>query len=428
MTHHAIDQDFLRRPGAIRFPEVEITATQAKMWTETRARFLYQCPAYSYLLITMLAVPGSKHLVVFTTAIQTAATDGRHVYINPDFFFPLPADQRVFVLAHEVMHCVWNHMNLNASLRKRGKVVYQDGHELPFNASKMNIAEDYVINDLLFEAKIGALVPNVYHDKAKGSLNETGLEVYRKIYKDPDDGGGGGGGGGQFDDHLEPLPDDQRSEVEWKSAVASAVQVAKLQGKLPACLERAFTDMLEPQVDWTDRIDSLLKRRLGHGSVDWRRPERRSMERGLFMPSKSGNGCGTVVVACDTSGSITAKQINAFLAEVSGILEDVRPERLVLMWCDADVGRVDELEEVGDLNVVRGKGAPGGGGTSFVPVFEKVREMGLEPDALVYLTDGYGSFPSKAPAYPVIWGSIALDAEGYPFGDVVELKDQLARE
>lgn len=81
--------------------------------------------------------------------------------------------------------------------------------------------------------------------------------------------------------------------------------------------------------------------------------------------------------------------------------------------------RVDEAEEPEDLIEIRAKGAPGGGGTSFVPVFDEIYNSGLRPDALVYLTDGYGSFPDKAPPYSVIWGSIGLDKSGYPFGDVV---------
>jgi predicted metal-dependent peptidase len=65
----------------------------------------------------------------------------------------------------------------------------------------------------------------------------------------------------------------------------------------------------------------------------------------------------------------------------------------------------------------------GGGGTSFIPVFEWIREQGIEPDALVYLTDGMGSFPRHAPSYPVIWGNIYPEAK-YPFGDVVDVPKQ----
>lgn len=115
-----------------------------------------------------------------------------------------------------------------------------------------------------------------------------------------------------------------------------------------------------------------------------------------------------------------------FFAEMAGILEDVRPQRLVIMWCDAQVHRVDEVEEAQDLNHIRAKGAPGGGGTSFEPVFDEINKMGITPDALVYLTDGYGSFPKPVP-YTVIWGNISPPgAVKYPFGDVVDVPKQAA--
>jgi predicted metal-dependent peptidase len=140
----------------------------------------------------------------------------------------------------------------------------------------------------------------------------------------------------------------------------------------------------------------------------------------LYAPSRSGHGAGTIVVGVDTSGSIGSDEVDMFMAEMSGILDDVRPKRIVIMWCDAKVHRVDEVEDAGDLNVVRAKGAPGGGGTAFEPVFDEIDKMGLTPDALVYLTDGQGSFPQTAPTYPTIWGSI-YPQSNYPFGDVVNI-------
>lgn len=111
-----------------------------------------------------------------------------------------------------------------------------------------------------------------------------------------------------------------------------------------------------------------------------------------------------------------------FLAEVGGILEDVRPRQVLVAWCDAKLHRVDEMSEPGDVADARHKGAPGGGGTSFIPVFDYVEGLGGRIDALVYLTDGYGSFPASKPAYPVIWGNISgPGAVNYPFGDVVDI-------
>jgi predicted metal-dependent peptidase len=45
----------------------------------------------------------------------------------------------------------------------------------------------------------------------------------------------------------------------------------------------------------------------------------------------------------------------------------------------------------------------GWGGTSFIPVFEKVdamQEEGEIIDCLFYLSDGYGSYPEKESDYP----------------------------
>jgi len=102
----------------------------------------------------------------------------------------------------------------------------------------------------------------------------------------------------------------------------------------------------------------------------------------------------------------------------------VKPKRLVVIWCDASVDRVDELDDASDLEWLRKNPGKGGGGTDFRPVFEEIAEMGLEPDALIYFTDSYGSFPTEAPTYPVLWGDITGKPEDearerYPFGDVV---------
>jgi len=212
----------------------------------------------------------------------------------------------------------------------------------------------------------------------------------------------------------------QRSEQEWKVAVAAAMESARVQGKLSASMKDVFGEVLEPRVSWQDYITGFFKRRLGGGSYNFRRADRRLITRDPFIyaPARSGFGAENVVVAVDTSGSIGRDELTMFFGEMQGVLDDVNPENLYVMWCDAQVHRVDEVEDTGDLIDMWHAGAPGRGGTSFVPVFEKVRDMGLKPDALIYLTDGHGTFPSE-PGYPVLWGSIDLKPESYPWGEVV---------
>jgi len=47
----------------------------------------------------------------------------------------------------------------------------------------------------------------------------------------------------------------------------------------------------------------------------------------------------------------------------------------------------------------------GGGGTSFIPVFDWVEQQGTQPETLIYFTDAQGAFPEAPPNYPVIRSS-----------------------
>ena len=67
----------------------------------------------------------------------------------------------------------------------------------------------------------------------------------------------------------------------------------------------------------------------------------------------------------------------------------------------------------------------GGGGTSFVPFFEKVsaNRRWHTSGVCVYLTDGYGTFPDDPPTLPVLWVVTpgGLELEEFPFGEAVRL-------
>ncbi|HLL29013.1 MAG TPA: VWA-like domain-containing protein [Xanthobacteraceae bacterium] len=401
-----------------------LTPAQEKAWSDTRVSLLWHCPAFSHIFYTMLDTVNSKHIAMFTKDVPIAATDGSSLIINPDTFFKYNLNERVFIVAHEIMHCIYNHCITMHQFAQRGKVSYPDGKSFPYDQQTMNQALDLVINDALIESKVGQFNKDWLHDPKIATAKDTGLDAYRKLIKDKPPMSGKG-----FDIHLSPgagrgqdpnTASQQRNEIAWKTAIAAAANAARAQGKLPAGLERLFGELLDPQIDWREKIRALFARKVGSGSYNWQKPDRRLIVRGIVAPGRSGFGAGTVVVGCDTSGSIGEKELDMFFAEMAGILEDVRPRELVVIWCDAKVHRVDELYDPSDLNSVRCKGAPGGGGTDFRPVFDEIAERGLEPEALVFLTDGMGSFPDKPPAYPVIWGNIYPSSK-YPFGDVVDV-------
>src|ERR1700690_2768883 len=62
--------------------------------------------------------------------IPTAAVDGRSMFYNPDFIHQLTEREIEFVVAHEVMHCCFQHFSRRGSRDPRA----------------WNIAGDFVIN------------------------------------------------------------------------------------------------------------------------------------------------------------------------------------------------------------------------------------------------------------------------------------------
>lgn len=440
-TEVATDKEFdpLIQARASAFKPVKITPEQAELWLTVRAKFLWEAPYFSDIFYRLMNPQGTEHVVSWTDEVPIAATDGVNILINPATFFDkkYTLDNRVFIIAHEVLHAVFNHPGLMHMWLKRREVVYESGVKLPFSPDLMNTAMDHVVNAILIESKLGAFKLGEWiHDTNIATAKDSIIDTYAKLFKQCRKGGGGGGGGGRggqsFDKLLQPGakdgkdPDEaagERSEYEWGAAIEAGLHAARVQGKLPLGLERALGEVLEPVVDWTDKIQSFFARKIGADSYDWRRPDRRLILRDIYAPAQSGHGCGSIVVAIDTSGSIGQKTLDRFLAEVSGILEDVKPRQLHLLWCDAQVHRADELEEPSDMTEVRSKQAPGGGGTSFVPVFNWIDEHQVQPDALVYLTDLYGDFPGEAPQYPVLWGAITKN-HPVPFGEIVEVPIQ----
>ena len=458
---------FKRLPGSC--PRMlKLDRNQETIWEQCRAAMLIQAPHCAHLFYTLMNPRSTGHVAYFTDQVPIAATDGVNLFLNPATAFSkdYSVGNRVFMCAHEIFHCVFNHNGLMLMLRRRGYVLYDDGVKLPYHHEIMNIAMDYVINALLISSQIGTFHKNWLFDTSMSAEGlESAIDVYRKLFDSgrvkiiklppqgpctkgnpgdkkgpkgpggqgekpedgkgkPEDGEGDGplvevdtGGQQGFDEHLEPGTGEgknpveaeaERNEQEWQTAVAAGMAAAEAQGKLPANLKKVFGEILEPRVEWKDRVRALMMRAVGNDEYSWRRLDRRMIVRGIGAPGRIGYSCGVIVVGVDTSGSIYAspKTLEMFFAEMGGILEELNPDVIHVVWCDARVHRVNEVYDAQDLEMLRAEGAPGGGGTSFVPVFDWITDEGVEPDALIYLTDLMGTFPGHQPEYPVIWGTI----------------------
>ena len=141
----------------------------------------------------------------------------------------------------------------------------------------------------------------------------------------------------------------------------------------------------------------------------------------VIYPRRKRDQVGTIVVVRDTSGSIDNALCAEFSAQVTTLTSDLRC-RTVVIDCDTRIHREITLE-AGDECPAE---AVGGGGTSFEPAFERVRELmdcGEEVAGVIYLTDLDGSFPDEAsvPCVPVLWAAYNTNSVA-PFGRTIRVK------
>ena len=465
--------------------QVKLSSIEEKAWEETLTLFSWDAPAFTHILYDMLNPGGGRVAATFLGPNKVpewflAGTNGKRLFLVAERFFALDLKRRIFILAHEVSHPMLGHIVSSQYYRQRGYI--QIGFKkLPYNDILAGWAQDFVINDMLIDSRIGTFVETGLWDQRVATYRDSWIDVYERLLREckkqgrgmPGDGKGKGSEGegegegegeqekrtpidtkakgkpqGGFDFHLglgegeqkdpqqdegdehvelngpnEPITEQQYQEAmqQAQQAAAAAIELARARGKLPLALEMFAEKVLEPVIDWTDHLKSQFARKLGSGGYDFRRPDRRLITRNIVAPGRTGFRARTIVMGADSSGSIYAVPhlISRWMGECGGVLEDVRPEEIHVVWCDAEVKRVDIITDAQDLAAMFYRGAKGGGGTSFIPVFDYVATLDREIDCMAYLTDGDGDFPDKAPDYPVIWGSIKQPPSHYPFGDVV---------
>ncbi len=323
--------------------------------------------------------------------IKTAAVNGKNIFYNPDFVASLPSGQVKTLLAHEVMHCVFDHIGRRADRDHR----------------KWNQAGDYVINQALLDSGFEEIPSWLRSDAYKDMSTD---EVYSLLPESDDEDGKD-----PMDEVLDGDPSDvETNATDWKIATIQAANVARMEGKLPASLARFVDDLTATKLDWR----AMLRRFITETAKDdysWQRPNRHFIMQGFYLPTLYSETMGEIVVAIDTSGSISQEMLNTFGGEIKAIVQSSRPSKTHVIYCDSEVNHVDEFGPNDDLHF----DMHGGGGTAFAPPFEYVTEKSIKPVCLVYLTDGYGLFPT-APEYPVVW--VCTTDVVAPFGETVPIE------
>ncbi|MFO8153974.1 MAG: VWA-like domain-containing protein [Thioalkalivibrio sp.] len=214
-----------------------------------------------------------------------------------------------------------------------------------------------------------------------------------------------------------PLSAQEREtlEVQWKQRLAGAAQQAMQAGKLSRDLARLVDYVLAPKLPWRMLLAHYMTAQ-ARDDYSYMRPSSRRGEPAILPSLRSQQV--DVVIALDTSGSISREEMLEFLSEIDAIKGQIRA-RVVLQACDARLNPDGPWIFEAWERLVMPESFKGGGGTDFRPVFEWAGTLDREPDLLVYFTDAVGRFPAVPPHYPVIW--LVKGKATVPWGQRIQL-------
>ena len=346
---------------------------------QARVNLLMRLPFFGNLA-TRLAIKESKG-----DWLKTAATNGREIHYNRAFFEKMTPAQIQFVICHEILHNVFEH------LIRRDK----RDHQL------FNIACDYAVNGQLIRDKIGERPTDIkiFHDAKYDNM--TAEEIYDELEKnaikiDPNSLGE------LLDEHVDwniPGEDGRptltKEEVkqirdEVREAVINAAQTSGT-GSVPANIARLITDFTEPKMNWREllrqQIQSIIR-----SDFTFARPNRKGWHMNAILPGMVplNQDSVSILAALDMSGSIDDLQARDFLSEIRGIMQEFPNFEIIVLCFDTQVYNVEKFDQY-NIHEYDSYEPRGGGGTDFMCVWDYMKEHDIVPKKLVMFTDMYDS-------------------------------------
>jgi hypothetical protein len=322
---------------------------------------------------------------------STAATDGLKFYYNSRFIMLLKTKEVEFLVGHEVLHVVYDHMG-----RRNNR-----------DPQIWNIADDYAVNADLKRHKIGQFittVPCLYEQKYDGKPAE---EIYDDLMKnvkhiniedlvdqmiddhmDGEDGEEGEDGDNEGKGKRPKMSQEERDRVrqEVKQAIINAAQSAEA-GTLPKGVERLIKHATNPIMPWRELLQINLTSAI-RSDYSWMKPSRRSWHMDAIMPGMNPGEEIDVTIAIDMSGSISNKQAQQFLGEISGMMASFDGYKIHVFCFDTDTYNPANYTSE-NMDVIDEYEPQGGGGTDFDCIFTYLKENAIEPKRLIVFTDGY---------------------------------------
>lgn len=311
-----------------------------------------------------------KQIFIDDPQVQTAATDGRHLFINPGFWTKLSADERIGVLAHEVLHVALSHMT-----RCGGR-----DHE------KWNIAGDHVINLILrangYKLPSGGLWDGKYKDMSTE-------EVYSQLPNKPKPPGGG------LDIiYSSKSPDDvadlQNDITDIVLKATTQARIAKsAPGSVPGEVEIELQKQLNPKLAWNIILQNYMSN-YAKNDFSWSKPNRRFLPE-HYLPTQYSEAICNISAGFDVSGSTSDEMVSSYATELTKIQTSLKPDEMTVIGFDTRIK--SEQKFTAESNIVRELKFTGRGGTRLEPVMKWIEAN--KPEVMLIFTDGEFSIPQK---------------------------------
>ena len=339
--------------------------------------------------------------------LPTAAVDGRNLYFNTQFFNAMGNKEIEFVIAHEILHMVFDHL----------------GRREDRNPMLYNIAADYKVNNLLVRDRIGEKpkIVDCFQDFKYDA--DTSEEIYDKLFEDAKKAGQElqelldelDQEGEMLDEHLDPeegdgdadgdadeQKDSNGNNVSKKKPKYSKEEVKKIKdeikeamiasaqgagaGNTPAGIQRLIKELTEPKMNWREllrqQIQSTIK-----SDYTFARPSRKGWHTGAILPGMNFAETIDICVSLDMSGSIGNAQARDFLSEIKGIMEEYKDYKIKL-WCfDTKVYNEQDFSADGGDDLMDYE-IMGGGGTDFDANWHYMKDNDIQPKKFIMFTDG----------------------------------------
>lgn len=320
--------------------------------------------------------------------LPTAATNGIDAFFGREFIDRCTPKQIIYVLLHENMHKALLHCyNCKELIEKYG-------------LRAVNCAMDYVVN-LIVEDTDPDFVERpinpapLINEKYRGLSFVQVLELFVKD--------GNGGAGDCLDEHREGElagTDGKEKQEAAVKQINTALSQSKAM-KLPVQLASTASAIKWPAV----LREFLLNTIRGDARSSYHPPNRRFAPQDFLLPSHTAKGARHLLIACDTSGSMD-EYYSAMFSEVARVLKTVPFVKVTVLWWDDDYHAPvtilpKDLPQLAKLLKPVGSGA-----TNPNVVMKYVKKHKVQPDCILYLTDGGFTSPFEKHRVPSIFATV----------------------